>query len=246
MLFIGVPLFWGAGTLDWPRGRLFLGLVGATLLVDLTVLLVWRPELIQQRWKRRKDTKPFDKVFGVLYLLSVLALFKHARMDAVRYRWTSMPEWTLYVGVALHLLACCPVLWALLANPYLETTVRIQKDRRHRVISGGPYRYVRHPMYAGMIPMFLGWPPGARLLGGPRCGGAHRRALPDSHRPRGPDAPTGAPRLHGLLRDDPLSAGAGSLVTDVIPPTRTRLGGRRRGDVSWSSGWSSMVTAPAR
>jgi protein-S-isoprenylcysteine O-methyltransferase Ste14 len=158
LLFIGVPLFWGAGTLDWPRGRLFLGMVGATLLVNLTVLLVWRPGLMQERWRRRKDTKPFDKVFGILYLLSVLALFKYAGMDAVRYRWTSMPEWTLYVGVALHVLGCCPVLWALLANPYLETTVRIQKDRGHRVISDGPYRYARHPMYAGMIPMFLGWP----------------------------------------------------------------------------------------
>ncbi len=157
VLFIGVPLFWGAGTLDWPRGWVFLGLVAAMLVVNLTLLLAWRPELIRERWKRRKDTKPFDKVFGVLYLLSVLALFTLAGMDTVRYRWTSMPRSSLYVGVALHLLGCCPLLWAMLVNPHLETTVRIQTDRGHRVISDGPYRYVRHPMYAGIIPMFLGW-----------------------------------------------------------------------------------------
>jgi protein-S-isoprenylcysteine O-methyltransferase Ste14 len=29
--------------------------------------------------------------------------------------------------------------------------VRIQKERGHRVVSGGPYRWLRHPMFAGVI-----------------------------------------------------------------------------------------------
>lgn len=157
LVFFGVPLFWGAGTLTWRRGRIFVGLLGATLLLNMILLLVWRPELIRERWKRRKDTKPFDRVFGALYLLSVLAMFTLAGLDSVRYRWTSMPPWALYVGVALHVLGSFLVLWSMLVNPHLETTVRIQKDRDHRVISDGPYRYVRHPMYLGIIPMFLGW-----------------------------------------------------------------------------------------
>ena len=40
---------------------------------------------------------------------------------------------------------------------YLETTVRIQTERGHQVVSGGPYRYVRHPMYIGMILLNFGW-----------------------------------------------------------------------------------------
>jgi protein-S-isoprenylcysteine O-methyltransferase Ste14 len=157
LVFFGVPLFWGAGTLAWPHGWIFVGLLGATLLLNMIVLLVWRPELIRERWKRRKDTKPFDRVFGAFYLLSVLAMFTLAGLDSVRYRWTSMPQWLLYVGVALHVLGSFLVLWSMLVNPHLETTVRIQNDRDHRVVSEGPYRYVRHPMYLGIIPMFLGW-----------------------------------------------------------------------------------------
>jgi protein-S-isoprenylcysteine O-methyltransferase Ste14 len=32
--------------------------------------------------------------------------------------------------------------------------VRIQEDRGHQVVTGGPYRYVRHPMYVGIILLF--------------------------------------------------------------------------------------------
>jgi len=53
-------------------------------------------------------------------------------------------------------------LWAMSANAYLSTMVRIQDDRGHQVVTTGPYRYVRHPMYVGTIffglcmPLFLG------------------------------------------------------------------------------------------
>jgi protein-S-isoprenylcysteine O-methyltransferase Ste14 len=51
---------------------------------------------------------------------------------------------------------------AMLANPFLATTVRIEDERGHRVATEGLYRYVRHPMYVGVIsswvasPIFLG------------------------------------------------------------------------------------------
>ena len=39
----------------------------------------------------------------------------------------------------------------MLVNQHFEGTVRIQKDRDHKVISTGPYKYIRHPGYVGMI-----------------------------------------------------------------------------------------------
>ena len=52
--------------------------------------------------------------------------------------------------------------WSMVVNPHFEKTVRIQKDRGHQVCSGGPYRFVRHPGYVGVIlaalcgPLLLG------------------------------------------------------------------------------------------
>ena len=47
-------------------------------------------------------------------------------------------------------------------NPYLSSAARIQRERGQVVVSTGPYRYVRHPMYAAYIPFILGT---ALLLG---------------------------------------------------------------------------------
>jgi protein-S-isoprenylcysteine O-methyltransferase Ste14 len=40
----------------------------------------------------------------------------------------------------------------------LHGLVRIQKERRQRVVSTGVYGFVRHPMYLGGICLFLGTP----------------------------------------------------------------------------------------
>lgn len=157
-LFLFVPLFAGAGTIVWLRGWLFFGLFMLNIVVNLIVLIAKAPELLEERWKRRKDTKRFDKVFGIFYLLSILIMLVISGVDSVRHEWSDMSELLIFVGVGLHILGSIPIMWSLLTNPHLETTVRIQTDRGHRVISTGPYRYVRHPMYVGMILMIFGWP----------------------------------------------------------------------------------------
>ena len=53
-------------------------------------------------------------------------------------------------------------LWALASNAYFIEGVRIQEEHGHRVVKGGPYRYIRHPGYSGAIlsqlatPLLLG------------------------------------------------------------------------------------------
>jgi protein-S-isoprenylcysteine O-methyltransferase Ste14 len=150
-LAVGVLLFWSAGTLHWPRGWIFIGLFSGSLLANLSLMLWKAPSRATERWKRRADTKPFDKVFSLAYSTALVALFVLAGLDAVRYHWTSMPDGLVYLGAALHFAGMGPVLWVLLSNPHAESTVRIQTDRDHRVVSTGPYRFVRHPMYVAII-----------------------------------------------------------------------------------------------
>ena len=74
-----------------------------------------------------------------------------AGLDVFRFRWSSMPQWTLYPGLCLFLLGVVVIGRTLRENPWAESSVRIQTDRGQRVVNSGPYRLVRHPMYVGMI-----------------------------------------------------------------------------------------------
>ena len=63
-----------------------------------------------------------------------------------------IPGFILYISSSIF------VNWAMIVNTHFEATVRIQKDRDHKVISEGPYRLVRHPGYLGAILWAIGIP----------------------------------------------------------------------------------------
>jgi protein-S-isoprenylcysteine O-methyltransferase Ste14 len=152
-------IFGAAGTLNWVRGWVYVALNGGGMAAVGILLRRFNPELLEARMRwRRKDTKPFDRIFMAVY--APLAYLQNvvAGVDAVRYRWSSVPvEWA-YVGAALLFLGYVLVARVMVVNQHAETTVRIQKDRGHTVVSAGPYRWVRHPMYVGMMLMHLGAP----------------------------------------------------------------------------------------
>ena len=156
-------LFIAAGTLHWKRGWLFVAVYAVSMTAIGLAVEHWNPGLMVARTNRRhKDTKQFDKVFLRLHCALTGLLPALAGLDAVRFRWSSMPEWTAPVSVGLFLLASILIAWTLAVNPWAEFSVRIQTDRGHHVVSSGPYRYVRHPMYVGSLVMY---PAMAGMLG---------------------------------------------------------------------------------
>ena len=98
--------------------------------------------------------KTFDRVFIKLMFPLYLAQPIVAGMDAVRFRWSSTPLATVYVGLVLLAAGMLLVSWAMAVNPFAEAIVRIQAERHHTTITAGPYHIVRHPIYAGAILMF--------------------------------------------------------------------------------------------
>jgi protein-S-isoprenylcysteine O-methyltransferase Ste14 len=75
-------------------------------------------------------------------------------LDAVRFHWSHIPLWIQVIG-ALLLLASFPLFFLTFQeNAFLSPAVRLQSERGQAVVSTGPYRFVRHPMYATAI-LFL-------------------------------------------------------------------------------------------
>jgi protein-S-isoprenylcysteine O-methyltransferase Ste14 len=50
------------------------------------------------------------------------------------------------------------VFWTVSVNTFLSRHVRIQDDRNQQTVTRGPYRWIRHPMYLGVIVLMLGIP----------------------------------------------------------------------------------------
>lgn len=152
-------VFLGAGRVDWTRGWICVALWVVSLTIVGLLTRRYNPQLMKERAKwRRKDTKGFDKIFLAAYMPFVLTQPAIAGMDAVRFHWSSVPFGYVYVGSVIFLLAMALIAWVLCTNPYAETSVRIQHERGHTVITTGPYRIVRHPMYVGASLMYLSTP----------------------------------------------------------------------------------------
>jgi protein-S-isoprenylcysteine O-methyltransferase Ste14 len=115
------------------------------------------PDLIAERAHsmQQENVKPWDKTIMAAYTAFLLLTPVVAGLDAGRFRWSAVPlaaKLLAWLGLAL---AGALIFWAITTNTYLSHMARIQDDRGQVVVTAGPYRYVRHPMYLGVILLFV-------------------------------------------------------------------------------------------
>jgi protein-S-isoprenylcysteine O-methyltransferase Ste14 len=151
-------LFLAAGRLTWTWAWVYLGICLVSVAINGAFLLRTSPETIAERG-RPQATQDWDKVVGGLWaLLLYLALPLVAGLD-LRFGWTRALGAAWHVAGAVLLAAGLGLGgWAMVANAYFSTAVRIQSDRGQTVCRTGPYRFVRHPGYVGFILQSLGTP----------------------------------------------------------------------------------------
>jgi protein-S-isoprenylcysteine O-methyltransferase Ste14 len=145
-------VFMNASRLGWTLGWIYVGIVAATLAINLVCLRLWNPELIRRRMRVSKFSKTWDKVWAVMFGVAMIAIYVVAVMEA-RDRVSSAPGAAWLLGLAIFVPGWALAIWSMVVNPFFEKTVRIQTEHGHRVIDTGPYVYMRHPGYVG----FAGW-----------------------------------------------------------------------------------------
>jgi protein-S-isoprenylcysteine O-methyltransferase Ste14 len=150
-------LFLAAGRLDWTRGWILAGLILGSIALNFALMRWKNPALIRARLEKHGNVEPFDRTFFRLSVPLSLLFLIIAGLDE-RFQWSQLPAGWLWAGIALHVAGTIPIALASLYNPFLELAVRLQQDRGQVPVQSGPYRYVRHPMYVGLLLMFVAWP----------------------------------------------------------------------------------------
>lgn len=154
-----LPVF-VCGRWDWWEGWVFCIISFVSFVIGRVLLAHRNPELLAERarFESLKDVKPWDRILSPLTAVGSLLISLTAALD-VRFGWS--PGFNLPVQlVALLILLAATAFgtWALIENRFFTPMVRIQTERGHQVVSSGPYRWGRHPGYAGSFWFLLAMP----------------------------------------------------------------------------------------
>jgi len=154
-VFLLVP----AGTLDWPAAWGFLAEMGVLSLALGFWLARHDPALLTERLGSpfQRTQKSWDKIFIAVVMVLYIGWLVLIGLDA-RWGISRVPLWLQALGALDVALSTYATFLTFRANSYAAPVVKIQRERGHRVVSTGPYAYVRHPMYAGGLLMLVGMP----------------------------------------------------------------------------------------
>ena len=148
-----VIFFVSAGRLDLYQPWFYFGIIFVYSILNLAALAEFSPELLKQRLLRKREgSKLWDEVLmRACNIMLMFVLPFIAGFDAGRFHWSSLSIYYVPLGFMLFIVGGFLTTRAMIENPHFETTVRIQEERSHRVITTGPYQVVRHPGYLGGI-----------------------------------------------------------------------------------------------
>jgi protein-S-isoprenylcysteine O-methyltransferase Ste14 len=158
-IILALAVFLPTGNVTWLTGWIFLILASSGLIMVNIWLFKNNPELLQERMSlTRSDQKEWDKLLSPVLLAYPMVSLVFISFDGGRFHWSPVPLWVQGIGAAALLCSFALFLWTFRENTFLSAVVRIQKDRGHKVVSTGPYHYVRHPMYAAFVIVDIGTP----------------------------------------------------------------------------------------
>lgn len=144
---------------------LFIVVVSSASLAHAIWLAFFVPELAAQRSSIHANTKTWERPLLLVYMLNKLILGPMAIGLDLGHIHLSQPSVVLQMAaVPLYLLALALIFWSMKSNPYFELTARIQTERNQKVVTTGPYRFIRHPGYCGMAIQSLTAPFMARSI----------------------------------------------------------------------------------
>lgn len=157
MVFFVALVFGTAGTWDYWQGWAFLAVFAMSTIAFTVYLARYDKPLLARRleagpWHERERSQ---KIVVSLIMIAFFAFIVLPILD-YRHRLSPVRAWVSIVGDAIIVLSYVAIFWVIKTNSWAASNIRVEADQK--VIDTGPYAYVRHPMYAGAVWLFVGIP----------------------------------------------------------------------------------------
>ena len=154
LVMVALLVFLPAGTVNFAKGWLLMGLLFGPMLIAGFVMLFKSPEFLAKRLDVKEKQSTQKGVIAVSGLMFI-AGFVVAGLD-YRFGWSQMPAPVTVIASVLFLIAYALYAEVMRENAYLSRTIKVEEGQT--VVDTGLYGIVRHPMYMASILLFLMMP----------------------------------------------------------------------------------------
>ncbi len=146
-----------AGLLFIPAGRIDLPFFWAYIAVTMTYgavvgFCIMDPDLRQERIRPKQGQDAMLRRLSMPFSMAHLVI---AGLDARLHFSDTIPFGARVAGLITLALSLSLAAWAISANRFFSPVVRIQSERGHRLVTDGPYRFIRHPGYISGLVMVI-------------------------------------------------------------------------------------------
>lgn len=154
LVMVALLIFLPAGTVNFAKGWLLMGLLFGPMLIAGFVMLFKSPEFLAKRLDVKEKQSTQKGVIAVSGLMFI-AGFVVAGLD-YQFGWSQMPAPVTVIASVLFLIAYALYAEVMRENAYLSRTIKVEEGQT--VVDTGLYGIVRHPMYMASILLFLMMP----------------------------------------------------------------------------------------
>lgn len=148
---VGAIIFLPAGTLAYWEGWVYMAILFIPMAYALVYLVRNDPDLLERRMHMRERETAQKGIVAISYVY-FLVVFMLPGLDH-RFGWSNVPAAVVLLANLLVLLGYGFVLLVFRENRFASRVVEVAQGQQ--VISSGPYAWVRHPMYSGVLLMYI-------------------------------------------------------------------------------------------
>jgi protein-S-isoprenylcysteine O-methyltransferase Ste14 len=152
-------LFIPAGSLRFWQGWVFMAVVFVPVLISSICLYQRDPQLLERRLQTKEkisEQKLLLRLAKPVFVAAFLLPGLDYRLGWSRASVGAVPLWLTLLSQALVPGGLLFVVWVMKVNSFASRTIQVEPGQK--VISTGPYRMIRHPMYLGSLVMWLSAP----------------------------------------------------------------------------------------